>query len=100
MTGDGSAVANVSKHHTFLHGPRVVATNETDEAVVAVAGPRSVRAVHRFAFDEERVVLGQQPWFYIVLAEFETKIGRLGESRSIVIRNLSLPHDWLIALPV
>ena len=60
-----------------------------------------VSSIHGFAFDEERVELGQHhARFAFVVAELEAKVGSLGQPCSVEIRHLSLPHDRLVDAPV
>ena len=59
MTGNGSAIASKSEHHAFLHGPCVIATDESDKAVIAIVATSEVSSVDGFTFDEERIELGQ-----------------------------------------
>ena len=49
---DGAAVADVGEHHGLLHGPRVVAAHEADEAIVTVSAAYRMSNVHWLGFDE------------------------------------------------
>ena len=101
LAGNGPIPANVSKHHAFLHGPRIIADNEANQAVVAVFAADGVPGVNGLAFDKKRVELGQdRTRLPVVMAEPEAEIGRLGESCSIEIRRLSLPYDRIVEPPI
>ena len=97
MSGNGSAIASIGEHHALLHGPRVIAADESDKAFVAIVASSKVLFIHRFAFDEEGVILGQDhSWFCLIVAEFEAKVGLLGGMGPVVIRNLALSDDRVV----
>ena len=101
MTGNGSAIASIGEHHAFLHGPGIIAADESDEAIVAIIAASEVGVVHGLAFDEERVELGQyHARLAIIVTQFEAKVGRLGQPCSVEIRHLSLPHDRFVDSPI
>jgi hypothetical protein len=49
MIRDGPVVAGVSEHHGFLHRPSVVATHETNQAIVAVLAASRMGRVYGLA---------------------------------------------------
>src|SRR4051812_24171863 len=96
MSRDGPAVARVCEHHGFLHRPTVVATHETNEAIVAVPAASRMGGVYGLGLDEEAVELGEYASASaIVIAQFEKQVGRLRDDRAVEVIPLSLPHHEL-----
>lgn len=53
----GIVVSGISDHQGFLHGPGIVAGNETDQPFLTVARSYWVFAVHGFAFNKETILV-------------------------------------------
>jgi hypothetical protein len=75
VTNDSSTVADVREHHAFPHRPRVISTDKTDQAVVAVFAACRMGGIHGFTFNEETIELrDNKSWLTVIVAELEKEI--------------------------
>lgn len=95
MAGNRSAIENISQHHAFLYGPGVVTVHKANQAIVAVFC--GMFSIHRFAFDEQGVELGQtEVGLEVVGTQLETEVRRLGAAGAVVAGYFALSDDRVV----
>src|ERR1700730_1298668 len=91
MLRDGAAVADVADHHCILHGPRILAIDETAQTGVAVVLAGGVSLVHGFAFHKKTVLSGEDG--QRVALQVKDKVGHFVQVLPVVANHLRLTPE-------